>query len=180
MPTSHHSYISRVIEEVRKQKPTSILDIGVGFGKWGHLFREYLDVMKGRVFKKDWQLKLEGVEIFKPYIMGHQKYIYDKIHIGDIVDIIDNLGSYDLIFGSDFLEHLPKEKGLELLPKLRAHTDKLILVVPTGTAWLNSQGEMYGNKFEAHVSAWEKSELSADYCQMFDCNNKKIGLYIYA
>ena len=48
MPTSHHTYISDVITWVRKLQPKTVLDVGVGFGKWGHLFREYLDVMHGR------------------------------------------------------------------------------------------------------------------------------------
>jgi len=40
-PAQHHP---TVIHLIRQLKPISILDVGVGFGKWGHLFREYTDI----------------------------------------------------------------------------------------------------------------------------------------
>ena len=44
MPSSRPNTIPTVIHLVRQIKPKSILDVGVGFGKWGHLFREYTDI----------------------------------------------------------------------------------------------------------------------------------------
>ncbi len=44
MPSSRPNTIPTVIHLVRQLKPKSILDVGVGFGKWGHLFREYTDI----------------------------------------------------------------------------------------------------------------------------------------
>lgn len=42
MPTSDHRQISTVLDLVLKREPHSILDIGVGYGKYGTLLREYL------------------------------------------------------------------------------------------------------------------------------------------
>lgn len=179
MPTSHHTYISDVIEIVRTNRPTSVLDIGVGFGKWGHLFREYLDVMNGRVFRTQWKTKIDGVEIFEPYIMDHQRSVYDKIYIGNVLDVVDTLPRYDLIFTSDVLEHIQKDQAIELISKLRQKSKVFVAAVPMGPKWLNSQGSMYGNDHEAHVSVWMESDFIPYVSKTtYNCNNKPIDLYV--
>ena len=60
MPSSLPDFIPTIIKTVMSRNPKSVLDIGVGFGKWGYLFREYLDVYHGRVFKEDWLVNIEG------------------------------------------------------------------------------------------------------------------------
>lgn len=179
MPTSYHGYISEVVEIVRRAKPKSVLDIGIGFGKWGHLFREYLDVMNGRVFKKEWQVRIDGVEIFEPYIMEHQQHIYSNIYLGDIVKVIDNLPGYDLIFTSDVIEHIEKDKAKELIGKIRNKCETFVAVVPMGKVWLNSQGSLYGNDHEAHISDWYVEDFQPyKSCQRFMCNNKPIDVFV--
>ncbi len=42
MPSSRPNIIPIVIHLIRQLKPRSILDVGVGFGKWGHLFRRIM------------------------------------------------------------------------------------------------------------------------------------------
>lgn len=44
MPTSTWKNISTFIEIIRSVQPRSFLDIGIGFGRWGLLVREYTDV----------------------------------------------------------------------------------------------------------------------------------------
>jgi hypothetical protein len=44
MPSSRPTTIPVVIHLLRQIRPRSILDVGIGFGKWGHLFREYTDI----------------------------------------------------------------------------------------------------------------------------------------
>ena len=180
MPTSFHGYISDTISLVRGINPKSILDIGVGFGKWGHLFREYLDVMNERFTKEKWHVKIDGVEIFEPYIQPHQKYVYDKIYNGDILDVVDEIGEYDLIFASDVIEHIDKEKGLELIEKLRNKCKNLILIIPIGKIWFQSQGNVCGNKYEAHISIWEQKdfeEMNVKHIRNFKCGQKPIDLF---
>ena len=53
MPTSFHHHISKMVDWVVRLQPRSILDIGVGFGKWGFLCREYLDIFQGRYARDD-------------------------------------------------------------------------------------------------------------------------------
>jgi len=182
MPTSHHDHIVDVIDIVRYLKPKSILDIGVGFGKWGFLCREYLDVMAGRPFPENWKIKIDGLEIFEPYIQLHQSHIYNTIHIGDCTRLIDDLPSYDLMIMGDVLEHIPKPAGRQFLEKAFKKCKAFILVIPLGSAWLK-QGEMYGNKHEAHISVWEGTDFE-DYPRyqlpkLYFCNSKQIALYAF-
>jgi hypothetical protein len=68
MPSSSWKHISKTIEQIWDISPTSVLDIGIGFGKWGFLLREYLEVCQGRYQKSEWCIKIDGIEIFEPYI----------------------------------------------------------------------------------------------------------------
>lgn len=69
------------------------------------------------------------------------------------------MGSYDLIYMGDALEHFPKERGWEMLDKLALHaTGYLLLAVPLGEEW--EQGEVFGNPHEAHLSVWTFDEFA--------------------
>ena len=66
MPSSRANTIPTVIHLVRQLEPRSILDIGVGFGKWGHLFREYTDILQAehdppRYQRANWQVRIDGI-----------------------------------------------------------------------------------------------------------------------
>lgn len=181
MPTSHHSYILDVIDIVRKKKPQRILDIGVGFGKWGHLFREYTDIINGRIKKEDWTTVIEGIEIFEEYITEHQKEIYTHIRIGDVCNGIMSVPLFDLIFMSDVLEHIEKEKGRELLEWIvKKSTGCTIVMLPMGEAWLGNNGAIQtGNKHEAHISSWEDLDMEGWNCfGVYMCNGKVIKGWI--
>jgi hypothetical protein len=44
MPTSHKYQIKEIMELMVLINPKKILDLGIGFGKYGYLAREYLDI----------------------------------------------------------------------------------------------------------------------------------------
>lgn len=175
MPTSDHRYISDCIGRVRKMGPHSVLDLGVGFGKWGLLFREYLDVMQGRVWRKDWTTIIDGVEIFERYIGDHQRAVYDEIWIKDIVGFMKNqrrAPRYELVFASDVLEHLDKDKAQWVMRAAREYAKAVLVNVPLGN-W--PQDECYGNPHEAHVSTWTADDFAdADDARIYDCNGREI------
>ena len=155
MPSSASESIPYIIEFARKNKPnlTSVLDVGVGFGKGAFLFREYFDAKTFHRFKpEDWQLKIVGVEIYEDYLSQVQKLIYDEIIIGDIFNVMPKLGKFDLAILSDIIEHFPKEKGHELLQKLFEHVDDIVIATPNG---LLSKDLEEDNEHEKHKSGWE-------------------------
>lgn len=159
MPTSTFSQINSFVTYLQHANPNSILDIGVGNGKLGFIARDLLDVMLGERFRKrDWKVKIDGIEVFPDYIQDHQKAIYDEIHIGDAFDVIDTLGAYDLIVVGDVLEHFEKTRALKFLDKCVAHCNKHIIIsIPLGENW--TQPAIYGNPYEEHLSFWRKEEF---------------------
>ena len=154
MPTSRPIVLNYVCNRILQLKPQSVLDVGVGFGKWGFLAREYTDVWHGNYFH--WKTQIDGIEGFKQYIGLLQRLIYGEIFIGDALEVIDGLGQYDLIICADVLEHLEKEQGKQLLEKMCQHGKLSIVVLPI---YPSNQGAVNGNEYERHRARWTFEEL---------------------
>ncbi len=155
MPSSspiHIPYMLELMKNITKT-PKNILDVGIGFGKWGYLIREYYEVLWNQRFtKKDWKIRIEGIEIFPKYISEVQKSIYDDIIQKDIFSVLDELEKYDFIILGDIIEHFEKDKGHLLLNKLMEHTNDILIATPNGYSPQDTWG---GNKAEKHNSSWE-------------------------
>ena len=149
MPTSRPYHLTWLCDQIIKIRPRTILDVGIGYGSKGMLFREYTDVWNGKMFEH--YTIIDGVEIFPEYITDLQRDIYDNIYIGDIMDLIDGMGFYELIYMGDVLEHFNKEEGKILLEKLKQRCRYLIIVTPVQ---VSEQGVVYGNEHETHRSEW--------------------------
>jgi len=163
MPTSNFRSIPYVIHLARELRPASVLDIGLGFGKYGFLLREYLDVQAGqdgepRYRKEEWKVRIDGVETFADYITPLQRMIYDEIHVADVRNAIHELGAYDLVLMCDVIEHIPKAEALNLLQAI-LHRCNLGVVLTTPAVHYE-QGALYGNPAEQHVSEWRSSDFS--------------------
>lgn len=162
MPTSAPYAIPVIVHAVRQMRPRSILDIGVGFGKYGMLFREYLDIWNAEGADElrpgGWRTRIEGVEVFPPYLTPLHEYIYDRIHVGDIRDLIHGLGAYDLIFMGDVLEHFPPDAGRELVRTLVDHANRCVLLTYPRNA--KRRGALLGNEAEAHHSSWCRMDFN--------------------
>lgn len=147
MPTSVSSQISPVIEVVMWKKPKKVLDVGIGYGKYGLLVREYLDNKVER---------LDGVEVFEPYITNIQRAIYDNIYITDIRDFEPPV-EYDLILLADVIEHMTKEEGIALLKRLPGNK---IVATPNGFI---EQEASNGNVHERHLSGWTMEDFMENF-----------------
>ncbi len=155
MPTSRNNHIGYLATQVLELNPKSILDIGMGFGAKGMLFREMTDIWNGRY--DNWKTKIDGIEIFENYIGDLQKKIYTNIYIGDVLNIIDTLPDYDFIYMGDVIEHLTKENGKVLLEKLKVKGKVVIIATPL---LVSNQGEINGNKNETHLSQWDFEDFN--------------------
>ena len=161
MPSSSPKVISLVISEIQRANPKSILDIGIGFGKWGFLCREYLESWNNRVYPKDWKVQIDGVEIWKDYIekLPWLKTIYNTVHLGDACRLVNKLQSYDVIIAGDIIEHVDKVRGIELIKSLKGKTkQKLILSIPLGSNWMENK-IVAGNPYEEHQAIWKEREI---------------------
>jgi hypothetical protein len=166
MPTSPYAHLYTIVEFLNNVRPASILDVGVGNGKIGFIARDLLDVMvgeRGKYKKEDWKIKIDGIEIFPEYIQDHQRAIYDHIYIGDAFDVIDTLGTYDMIVLGDVLEHFEKSQAHRFVDKCIAHSNKhMVVCTPLGAKW--TQSEVYGKLYDKHLSSWSSEELKPLAC----------------
>src|ERR1044071_3740314 len=163
MPSSRPNTIPIVIHLVRQLQPKSILDIGVGFGKWGHLFREYTDINEAekdpaRYRRKNWRVRIDGIEGHAAYLTPMHRFLYDEIHIGDACDLIRTVPSYDLVFMGDVIEHLDKAAGLQLLQDALAKTRKGLIV--STPKYQTGQADLCGNELERHRSLWSAKDFA--------------------
>jgi 2-polyprenyl-3-methyl-5-hydroxy-6-metoxy-1,4-benzoquinol methylase len=163
MPTSNPCHITWLCEQILKYRPKSILDIGVGFGSKGVLFREYSDIWDRNL--KEWKTIIDGVEIFPEYLNEIHRKVYNNIYIGNILEIIDTLGEYDLIYMGDVIEHIEKPEALDLLEKLKARGKVVIIVTPQD---IGNQGTVFGNTHEAHISQWNESDFQGAEVQLIN------------
>jgi 2-polyprenyl-3-methyl-5-hydroxy-6-metoxy-1,4-benzoquinol methylase len=153
MPSSRYEIIPFVLKKTIEFKPKSILDIGVGFGKYGVLFREYLDVWNVEEDYKHNDIRIDGVEIFKEYENPVWK-VYNKVHIGDIRKLSKKLPEYDLVFMGDVIEHFTKMEGITILNELRYK--HIIIVTPIE---VSAQKAVYNNPYETHKSQWTYTDF---------------------
>ncbi len=162
MPTSVPYCIPTIAGVARQIRPASVLDVGIGFGKYGVLFREYLEIWEmrnvGDYDRSRWKTRIDGIEATAEYLTPLHEYIYDKIHIGDVRTIIDSLGRYDVVIMGDVLEHFDKETGTQLLDALYAHTNKCLLLTFPENCAINH--DVLENPFESHRSSWNRKEFA--------------------
>src|SRR5688500_12730733 len=167
MPSSRPNTIPTLIHIVKQLRPASILDVGVGFGKWGHLFREYTDIIAAeheprRYKRKHWQTRIDGIEGHAAYLTPMHRFLYNEIFIGDARQIVRRIPRYDLIFLGDIIEHFDKTDGLSLLRRCVAKAKKAVVLSTPKHETL--QEDLCGNELERHRSLWNANDFKEFAC----------------
>ena len=157
MPTSNLSQVVKLLELILLLKPNSILDVGVGFGKYGLLLREYLELWDGRGVYNQWKKRIDGIEVFPGYLTAVHHYIYDHIYVGDALDVLPTTpDKYDLILLVDIIEHFSLEDGLRLLQYAAECGRNVLISTPKCLA---PQSNAFGNPYETHRFQWTKGDF---------------------
>ncbi len=141
MPTSDASAISPIIGALQELRPTSVLDVGPGYGKYGMLIREYLGPI------------LRRVDAYEPWPQGMMpalRSMYDEVFPEAFPSSSNDL-PYDLVLMVDVVEHYTERDGrlaliaaLELAPHVLISTPRRV----------HPQGQVDGNPWEEHKSQW--------------------------
>jgi hypothetical protein len=156
MPSSQYYHISKIMEMIISLKPNSVLDIGSGYGKFGVLCREYLELWDGRQ-KYEFKKRIDCVEVFKEYITPLHRYIYNNIYNANILDLATELHhKYDLVLLIDVLEHFEKKEGSNLLNILINNNKGVLISTPRKPS---PQKDAFGNVYETHRSRWTENDL---------------------
>lgn len=158
-----------------------ILDIGPGSGN-------YFDLLNCRGEYQGWGhadryingFEWVAVEIFEPYVQRFELITkYNRIIISDAYDIEwDQIGTFDVIFLGDVLEHMEESRGREVIRQAVNHAPIVVISLPIVDY---PQGPSYGNVHETHVEQYSPERLKdilKDY-QLFDSYEGEIvGVYI--
>jgi hypothetical protein len=165
-----------IIERLQKMKPSSVLDIGAGFGMLGVLVRCYVDNWFYRAdHPSKWKTRLDYADVYSPFVKdSFQPLIYNSFFDGGAFDERINLDIYDLVMCFDVLQHLNEADGVKLLAMLKGR--RVLMSCPLGD-WIRR----CPNKWESHISKWSNDQIVAAgfksvliYSQP---DGRKLGLY---
>lgn len=154
MPYSSHSGLSAALDHAVRLRPRRVLDIGVGFGKWGYLLREALDFIDGRTDRAEWQVRIDGIDALE----GNSPipaWVYDDLRTEDVRAVVDDLSGYDLVVMGDVIEHFEKADGLRILSSLLERNRNVLLTTPLDYF----DQEVAGNEYERHRSHWNIADF---------------------
>jgi hypothetical protein len=159
MPQSEHWAVPWVVEIAGHLHPKSVFDFGVGMGQFGLQLRQTIDIGEGRLRPEQWQLHLEGVDIFEDYRNPIWSYYYNHVHVGDGLEYLRQSDRrWDLILMCDVIEHFERDRALEAIDVLRSHARSVIITTPHGVF---PQGCVHGNEAERHLSEWWPADFEA-------------------
>lgn len=154
MPSSHWRQIENIIDIIYTMKPKSVLDIGCGNGKYGFLTREYLDLWG----EQEKNIQLDGIEIYEPYLTKIHYQLYDKIIVGDVRKVLNNLiGKYDLALMIDIIEHFDKNEAFTIIFQCLSICDNLLIATPK----LFYKQNDCKNIYEQHLSHWKEKDFKS-------------------
>lgn len=160
MPTSYYKQIPAIIEAAIAINPSTVLEIGIGCGKYGALLREYLTVWDH--YFEPWgsvSITVDGIEIHELYASSPAWACYDSVAIGDARVLVPVLARrYDMALMVDVLEHFELDEGAALIGAILDHADSLLVGLP---ATFMPTVEVWNNPHEIHRSGWTADEITA-------------------
>ena len=160
MPTSDPNNIVPILTTIQALQPRSVLDIGCGFGKYGVLLREYLDVWNERIDRESWKVQLVGIDAFAQYRNPIWDYVYQKIYVGEAQKILPTLGDFDLVLIADVIEHLEHPEAVELVRICLKKSPVLVISTPRD---FYPQHDLRGNPYEMHRNLWRREDFPAGF-----------------
>ncbi len=159
VPTGFTDSLTPIAALIEWLQPQRVLDIGVGNGRMGFLAREYGHQPWHPRARGD-GVEVHGIEGYEPYIGDLQRSIYDRLLIGDAVEVLERMAAehqrYDLAIAADILEHFTPQEARRFLGQCLAVAD-LVAVATPRTFFEQADEE---NPFETHRSHWPEHELA--------------------
>lgn len=143
-PLEYHNF---VMAEVDKVEPSTILDVGVGFGIWGYLM--YM-LRKPSL--------LIGIDIDLNYLLASKKHnIYDCLVLASASSLPFRERVFDYVLAIEVIEHLPKADGEKMFAELeRVCRSKVLITTPNGYL---EQDPYVAPESEIHKSGWSVQEF---------------------
>ncbi len=138
MPTSEHWQIPWIVDLIIREQPSTVLDVGAGYGKYGALVREYASPSR-----------VDAVDVQPPRFP-----VYDHVYCGDLRRLDTFLPAeparYDLALFIETIEHLERAEAWHVLESIAMRARRVLVSTP----WGFRPQEIPGQPFETHRSGW--------------------------
>lgn len=168
MPIGALGFIWLVIKRLIEAKAQSVLDVGCATGRFGMIARDYMECIVNKTHpckRSEWKTRIEGVEVFEPYLSLVSHYVYDKIYVADAREFFKDPANedkkWDVIVMLDVIEHLPEADARALLERMVKHASKYVVI--GGPYGRHPQDACWGNEHDAH-----EFDLTEDMFKGFD------------
>ncbi len=172
MPTSQFRQLNEIVEAIVFSKPQAVLDVGVGYAKYGVLTREYLDRGWCQPDGANRTCRVDGIEGFPTYVSALHGLVYDQLYVGDAREIIPRLQvHYDLALLIDVIEHFEMDDGLRVLRELSPHATNILISTPRH---FSAQQAVNGNELEIHRSHWRPEHFKSFTPHCFIPNEESV------
>jgi len=126
--TSSPDSVAPILWHFKANEYQKVFDVGMGYGKYGFLLREYKETPHGRFKLGDFKIRIDGLEPFHQAIT-FQKQIYDNIYFSDLENFIPFV-QYDLMLWIDILEHMPKEESIKQFNRYKPFAKQHLIATP--------------------------------------------------
>lgn len=162
MPFSNSEQITPILSEIKRNPPSSILDVGCGLGLYGMLCRVYLEFYNDEQFYdklegKPFDILIDGIEGTEDYLRLIPDYAYDHLYWGGALEELKGHHNkeYDLVLAMAILEHFDKSDGELFLQELKRVGRRVIVSVPK----IVQPQSIPGKPYETHRSSWSEGDL---------------------
>lgn len=161
MASSFAEQIPIILHVVRQLRPTTVLDIGKGFGKYGLLLHEYCGVDYSRkpepgvALKEQSSIAIDAVEVNRDYDFPHNNSLYREIFWQEVMAAYEALPQYDVVLMVDVIEHLSKENGVKLVEHFVNRGSVCVIASPREYF----QQDLFDSHWEHHQSFWTAADL---------------------
>jgi SAM-dependent methyltransferase len=110
------------IEAMLDIAPAKVLDVGIGFGRWGVLLREFANA------GKEEPLRVIGIETQRATAVEPARLFYDRIHPGKPLEIIDGINErWNLVIFGEELREWSAAAAEEILAKALNISDYVLV-----------------------------------------------------
>jgi hypothetical protein len=161
MASSWYPQIPTILTLLRELQPTSVLDVGKGFGKYGLLIQEYFGINETlapdpqRSLAEQSRIIVDAVESEPHFLWPHILQFYRKVHVGRFEEVYESLEHYQVVLMIDVIEHIEKSKAHALLEYLVSWDS--VVVISTPKHFFTQ--EVFESPDEQHISHWTRNDF---------------------
>jgi hypothetical protein len=131
MHRATRSLLSFCLEAIADVAPERVLDLDLGFGRWGMLVRELCDDAAGRVHRENWRTHVEAITPHSAGVEEYHHFFYDWIHVGDALQSLTGMTDrWSLTVLGELLRDQPPATAQELLAAVLDRSDYVLMLVP--------------------------------------------------